>query len=172
MVIKRKYIYIYVSIVDLCQSNLRCAKLLFSRCNNFVIIDLFIKTLLLNVFEFLFERYLERFYFYCRFTFLLQASLLSFPFVHFPSPLFPFIAASLLSLPLRNRTQKRMNLFAFQIAICESFTQPPRRTLRAVRQLPSILLNARLTIYLELLEFSRRRDFEGPVNDTSSLLIF
>lgn len=150
MVIKRKYIYIYVSIVDLCQSNLRCAKLLFSRCNNFVIIDLFIKTLLLNVFEFLFERYLERFYFYCRFTFLLQASLLSFPFVHFPSPLFPFIAASLLSLPLRNRTQKRMNLFAFQIAICESFTQPPRFRVehyaQFVNYLPSCLMRVLLSI--------------------------
>lgn len=46
----------------------------------------------------------------------------------FPSP-FTFIAASLLSplSPLRNRTQKRMNLFAFQIAICESFTQTSPR---------------------------------------------
>lgn len=124
------------------------------------------------MFESLFQRYFfECFYFYRRFTFLLQASsLLSFPFVHFP---FTFIPASLLSpLPPLQKPHAETNEF---ICISDSnlwiiYTDIlpfPRRTLRAVRQLPSILLNARLTsLVVPIFE----RDFEGQLSSTSRFL--
>lgn len=124
------------------------------------------------MFQSLFQRYFfECFYFYHRFTFLLQASsLLSFPFVHFP---FTFIPASLLSpLPPLQKPHAETNEF---ICISDSnlwiiYTDIPpfpRRTLRAVRQLPSILLNARLTsLVVPIFE----RDFEGQLSSISRFL--
>lgn len=124
------------------------------------------------MFQSLFQRYFfECFYFYRRFTFLLQASsLLSFPFVHFP---FTFIPASLLSpLPPLQKPHAETNEF---ICISDSnlwiiytdISPFPRRTLRAVRQLPSILLNARLTsLVVPIFE----RDFEGQLSSTSRFL--
>lgn len=65
-----------------------------------------------------------------------------------------------------------MNLFAFQIAICESFTQASPRFrvehyAQFVNYLPTILLNARLTsLVVPIFE----RDFEGQLSSTSRFL--
>lgn len=88
-----------------------------------------------------------------------------------PLPLFQLLYCPL-SLLFRNRTQKRMNLFAFQIAICESFTQTSPRFrvehyAQFVNYLPTILLNARLTsLVVPIFE----RDFEGQLSSTSRFL--
>lgn len=110
------------------------------------------------MFQSLFQRYFfECFYFYRRFTFLLQASsLLSFPFVHFP---FTFIPASLLSpLPPLQKPHAETNEF---ICISDSnlwiiYTGIPRFRVehyaQFVNYLPSCLMRGLL---VSLFQFSR-----------------
>lgn len=106
----------------------------------------FFKDISLNAFTFIADLH-----FYCKHhRYFLSLSFTS------PLPLFQLLYCPL-SLLFRNRTQKRMNLFAFQIAICESFTQTSPRFrvehyAQFVNYLPSCLMRGLL---VSLFQFSR-----------------